>query len=853
MTDDVDPIGIDQCDREPIHIPGSIQSFGCLVACGREDWVVSHVSANGEDFGLDPQSIMGRTLKDAIGREQFHAVSNALSASTAPGLPGRVFDLTMLDGRNWNLTVHAHGNRSIVELEPVRGHVDALTPLVIVRSMLARMHDAANVTDLCNLAVRQIRALIGFDRVMIYQFLHDGSGSVIAENRANDLSSFLEHHYPASDIPRQARELYLKSWLRQIADVAATPIPIVAAPEHAAPPLDMTYSALRSVSPVHIEYLRNMQVAASLSISIIVAGQLWGLIACHNGTPRVVPSDVRVTAELFGQAFSLQLQTLARADVADMLRQARTGIDRIISALSPDRPLAETLGSRLADVAKILPCDGAGLWLDGTLHAWGSHPPEAAMPALVECIGQVGDGGVFSTHALAQTHPPAISYAAEVSGLLALPLSRDGQNLLMLFRREFVRTISWAGNPAKAVEISAGAPRLSPRKSFALWSDEVRHQSSAWSAPDRLTAEALRTALLEIVLRHSELVAVERERADHLQRVQTAEFNHRVKNALALVAALVAQSKIGHTSLPSFVADLEGRLNSLSLAHDLASRHEPLELRKLLEAELHPFEQTSIGRIELEGPAVWFTEHAARVMALVVHELTTNAAKHGALKSPDGTISVRWHRGGAGDCEFDWIERCATPVAPSTRTGFGSLVIRRQIPFELGGRSELSFTPHGLEVHLHLPASGIADPPPTTILRGNGLAAPAIDRSSTVLDGRSVLVVEDSLMIALRFEQTLKHLGAAQVWIAGTLDEAMSLLSTERLDLVVLDVDLKGTPSFPLADVLLARGVPFFFETGYGLSVQLPVRFARVPVISKPPNESALIRALATVTRSGGP
>ncbi|HRD79043.1 MAG TPA: GAF domain-containing protein, partial [Hyphomicrobiaceae bacterium] len=331
-------VDLAHCDREPIHIPGLVQSFGCLIACRSDSWTVSHVSANCTAFGLDAPLVLGQPFKAAVGREASHEVANALSVSMAPGLPGRLFDVLLASGQRCDIAVHSHAGRIIVELEPMQTETDASTPLVIVRSMLARMQDAADVDSLCAIAVKQIRALINFDRVMIYRFLQDGSGCVIAESRSDDVPSFLEHHYPASDIPRQARELYVKSWLRLISNVHAVPVPLLVAASDATVPLDLTYSTLRSVSPVHIEYLRNMQVGASLSISIVVGGALWGLIACHNRTARVVPPDIRVTAEFFGQAFSLQLQTLARADAAEMLRQARDRIHQIVSELPPDEP-----------------------------------------------------------------------------------------------------------------------------------------------------------------------------------------------------------------------------------------------------------------------------------------------------------------------------------------------------------------------------------------------------------------------------------------------------------------------------------------------------------------------------------
>ncbi|HRD78252.1 MAG TPA: HWE histidine kinase domain-containing protein, partial [Hyphomicrobiaceae bacterium] len=292
---------------------------------------------------------------------------------------------------------------------------------------------------------------------------------------------------------------------------------------------------------------------------------------------------------------------------------------------------------------------------------------------------------------------------------------------------------------------------------------------------------------------------------------------------------------------------LEGRLNSLALAHDLASRNEPMELRQLLETELGPFDSEATGRIDLRGPAVWFSQHAASVMALVVHELATNAAKYGALSRPEGSIGVSWHLANDGTCDISWVEQSPVPVSVVARTGFGTLIITRQIPFELGGSSEMSFTPRGLVARLRIPAASIALPPRTSTGRPLHASAATADATAQLLAGRTVLVVEDNLIVALRFEQALKHLGADRIVIAGTLEQAMTLAMSDSVSLVVLDINLRGTRSYAVADTLMERDVPFFFATGYGIDADLPERFKHIPIVPKPSTEAALLRTITSV------
>jgi len=845
MTRPVTETDLSSCDREPIHIPGSVQPFGAMLACDSTSWIVTHASENIGITGHPASTVIGRQLKNVVGRDTFHAITNALSTVAAPGIPGRLFDHELETGQRWNISVHDMAGRTVVEFEPVQTSYKEAAALLIVRSMLARMQGAHTALDVCRIAADQLRLLIDFDRVMIYRFLEDGSGRVVAESRVEGVQSFLGHHYPASDIPKQARALYLKNWLRLIADVDSDPVPIFAGPEHHSTDLDLTYCSLRSVSPIHIEYLQNMGVRASMSISIIVGGSLWGLIACHNNHPRIVPPDVRVASEFFGQAFSLQLQTLERADVAEMLHEARRRLDLFMSSLPSSSSLVEALGPRLEQIASLLPCDGVGLWVDGHWMHHGLVPPAPDVTALIGFLDEVVSDACYATNQLPIVHPPATSYADSASGLLAVPLSRLPGDYLILFRKEVIGTIAWAGNPEKLAVWSDGAERLSPRKSFELWREEVRHRSAVWEPQERLTAEALRMSLFEIVLKLSELTARERSKAAEQQRIYATEFNHRVKNALALIRALVSQSKDQSSSLPSFVADLEGRIRSLAMAHDLATRPGTIALQRLLEVELTPFNAPASDRLILSGPAIYLDARASTVLSLVVHELTTNAVKYGSLSVPEGILSVRWTLEDEGACKIEWIERNGPTVEKQTRTGFGSLLITRQVAFELGGRTSLNFFATGLEATFWIPAANLS------------LEAESVSDTGQTSEARSgtayrttplenVLVVEDSLILAVDLETALRRLGAKNVYVSGSLNDAIMIAESAELDIAILDINLKDQPSFPIADRLTERGIPFIFATGYGRDWQFRDRFESVPVLAKPFTNSALQAAIET-------
>jgi light-regulated signal transduction histidine kinase (bacteriophytochrome)/CheY-like chemotaxis protein len=851
MTATTPPLtDLSACDKEPIHIPGTIQPPGGLVVLEPVNWRITHASANIETLTAIPHDkLVGQTLSAALGRDLAHRLTNALTTSLGPTLPGRAFGLDLQGGALCNAAIHSHDDRILLEFEPALASREDTLPLLLVRAMLTRMQDARTTVGVCEAAIDQLHTLIGFDRVMVYQFLHDGSGCVIAEKTRPGTASFLGHHYPASDIPAQARALYVKNWIRTIADVNAVPVPILPPQSRSERPIDLSYCSQRSVSPIHIEYLKNMGVAASMSISIVVGGALWGMIACHHGLPRQVAAETRVAAELFGQAFSLQLHAIQRLDATQLLRAARARLDKLAAELPSTGTLLESLGPRLVSLASILPCDGAGLWISGEWQSTGAVPMACDVPALAGLLAAKAKGDIFATHQLSLLLPEASRYAETACGMLAVPLSRTPGDYLIFFRREFIQSINWAGDPDKPVQEANPGERLSPRKSFEIWKKEVRGTSRVWEGSDRLAAEALRITLLEVVLRFTEVVAQEKAKTAEQQRVFVSELNHRVKNALALVGALVKQSQSSHESISMFIADLEGRILSLAKAHDQANTPGALDLRALIETELAPFQAPGTGRIVIEGAAMALDNRAFAVLALVFHEMTTNAAKHGALSVTGGGVAVRWQIDNDGACALLWSENNGPRVVTPARTGFGSKLIERQIPFELGGTVSVAYDPDGVRIFLRIPAQNIVRVPaamatPTAPVR---VSIPVVSAVAMPFAGRSFLVVEDSLLVALETEDILIKSGATRVTVCSTVEQARVHLAAERPDFAILDINLTGGTSIPVADVLLAARIPFVFATGYGAKDALPDRFAAVHILTKPYSRVPLI---ATIERA---
>ena len=842
MPNEVD---ISNCDCEPIQHPGRVQSHGCLIACNPTLETVRRRSANAPAIlGLDPARFEGAAFADLVGESFAHALRNALSKARDPRRPGLLFGRRPPGAaRSFDVSVHACGNSAIVEFEPAAS--EAAGALDIARNLISRTQSRPHLHDLIAIAPRLTRAVLGYDRVMVYRFDVDGSGKVIAEDKRADLESFSGQHFPAGDIPAQARALYLNNTIRVIVDAHDAGVALSPGSEERAAPLDLSYAHLRAVSPIHLEYLRNMGVAASMSLSVVVNGALWGLIACHHYERKALTLAERVAAEMFAEVFSLRVEAFERAEALCAATRAREALDRIVAETSAETRVDEFLRSRLAALNALIPSDGVGVFLDGEWSVEGVAPPADRLAALGAYLRERGGARVYATHALSREFPQAAEYAPEASGLLAAPLSQLSRDYLVFFRREQVETLNWGGDPHKTYATGPHGDRLSPRKSFEIWKQTVRSQCAPWTEVDRQTAEAARVQLLEIMMRHSEALARQRRDAEVRQKTLNEELNHRVKNILALIKSLVSQDAGAGRDVATYAAALRGRIIALANAHDQVVRSDGGgPLTALARAELGPYASRDL---QISGPDIVLDARAYSVLALVLHELATNAAKYGALSPTGGRLDLSWRLDERGDCRLDWRESGGPAVAPPSRVGFGASLIRRSVPFDLGGESEIEYPPEGVRARLTVPREYFED------RSSQPSAAPcAAEAAAPVprpLADQRVLLVEDQYVIALDAEQILKDSGAGEVLIAATPAEAERMLSGSRPDVAVLDVNLGRATSVGIAERLRAMGVSFIFATGYGDSRMIPEEFREVPVVRKPYSAAALVAGIGSARR----
>jgi light-regulated signal transduction histidine kinase (bacteriophytochrome) len=843
-------VDLTNCDREPIHILGAIQPIGFLLAL-TADWIVARASANTADFiGFAPDYLIGKPLAEVLDAKVIHALRNRTAMLRGVDSVERMFNCEIVSGgKCFDVALHLSGGQIVIEAEPASAeHGDATG---MVRSMIARLDQCDDMAAFYREGARQIRALAGFDRVMVYRFAADGSGEVVAEAVRAGIGKFFGLHYPASDIPQQARELYKRNLLRIITDVNATPVAIVPQRDEAGRPLDLSLSVLRAVSPIHIEYLKNMGVEASMSISIIVEGRLWGLFACHHYAPLCPSFERRSVSELFAQMFSMRLESRERQATVDFERRARDISDQLLGAVASDETLLKDpdwLGDILTHAIQ---ADGVGVWIAGNHAFSGTAPPLEDFRKIIRALNGTAAGKVFATDHIAALVPGAERFASDAAGMLAIPISRAPRDYVVLFRSELVRSVRWGGDPHKPVEYGPNGPRLSPRESFQEWKELVEGRSRPFTASELRVAETLRATLIEVVLRLADEASAERQQASARQELLIAELNHRVRNILGVIRGLIRQSQPSEEPVKEFVKLVDGRIHALARAHNQITDDHwgPAPMQALIDAEAAAFVDER-DRVVSDGVPVLLNPQAYSTMALVLHELVTNSTKYGSLSLPEGRVRISWRRNAEQDLVIHWQESGGPPVQAPTRRGFGTTIIDRSVPYDLGGAAQIDYNPDGVSAQFRIPARHVSE--------AKSVAGPAIrfPRASLghpqapphkMLAGFDVLLVEDSLIIALDAEDIATRLGAETVATAATVEGALDAIEANRPRVAMLDINLGDRNSFPVADRLLDLGIPFIFATGYGEQAQLPMDHRGRTVVQKPYTLENVARAMDEV------
>ncbi|MGC8201181.1 HWE histidine kinase domain-containing protein [Aliiroseovarius sp. PTFE2010] len=815
-------LNLTDCDLEPVHLIGRVQPHGAVLAMDA-NWIVTHASENIGDFvGIPAKDAIGQPIAGLLSEDAVHRIRTKVQmiggTDTVLAIRGETFPACRVD-----VSVSHDNGVTLLDIERhAEDHSDG--EMSMLAPILARLPDTDDIKQLTKAVARGFKALTGFDRVMVYRFAKDGTGEVIAEVAASGMDPYLGLRYPATDIPKQARALLLRNPVRLIADVSDPGVAILGQSE-----LDLSLSGIRAVSPIHLEYLRNMGVASTMTVSLIVSGRLWGLVSLHHRQPFAVPMALRHASQLLGELISQRITaTLIRQEInaialADSLHEPLLNSTKECSDIAQILPqLSESLGTVISFDALAF-INGDQIFTSG--NTWkGDALRQLLSPLIVgQSMRQTNDLGKAASEA--GLH--------DLAGALAIPLL-PGQAVFLL-RRQVTQTIRWAGAPTKKDNAQG---RLQPRASFEAWSEEKKEQSEPWSDRDVRIANRLRTILLEMTLNIQGNVESRLRRTSQNQDTIISELNHRVRNVFALVRGIITQSRtVQNRDEINVILD---RISALTQAHDQLTHHNGVSLSRLLKSEVQAFTGANEDKLTLVGPDQWASADAAPTIALVLHELVTNAVKYGALSNQTGTVKLSVDHDDNEHVVLTWEENGGPEVQEPDRRGFGSTIIENSIPFELGGEAEVHYCRSGLRVTLRIPA-GYFEPsgqnhPPAEDEEMEELCKDPLAHIARLF------LVEDNALIAMDVADSLEQLGAREVVVIRSVADGMEQMKFGTPDFAILDVNLGGESSQALAEHLVGLGCPIALATGYGRDDPILQGFPDAPLMQKPYDRGAIAR-----------
>ena len=495
-------VDISNCEKEPIHIIGKSQAHGVIVACDKNTLKISQIGKNTyEYFGVAFNELLSEDLSVLIGETASKDFRDEIEKGEQ--LEVREFEI---NGSKFIAIPHISGESLIIDFEVSR---DSLNPYKYQRELsriLNILGASETPEELCSDAAKITRNIFGYDRVMVYKFDEEWNGEVIAEEKEQNLESWLGLHYPASDIPRQSRELFMKHRVRIIGDVNYEPVPIE--PELSpinGQPLDLSRSELRGVSPIHIEYLQNMKVGASLTAALISNGKLWGLLACHHYSSKIIDYYHRQTCDFLTQIFSNELTLKETNRYIHKLEEWGQIRDELVTQIESESKIKKGLTDKEVIFTDLMDCDGGALMLNNKLRLVGKTPSKKQVKHLIKDYLAEKEESVYFTKNLSKFYPPAHDFIDTGSGILSIKLGRSDHDFLIWFRPQVIQQVNWGGNPQDKVSYDESKKRITPRKSFEKWTQNLTGVSNAWLDYQISAASAIRESLGSIILEKQKL------------------------------------------------------------------------------------------------------------------------------------------------------------------------------------------------------------------------------------------------------------------------------------------------------------------------------------------------------------
>lgn len=562
------------CDREPIHIPGQIQSHGFLLVVDRE-YIIRFHSDNIDTFikGVSI-NLLGKSIDHVESILNNDGQKNFISQLLKVGIASKSFhqinpSSIQINNVRFLLIISPTDNFYLLEFEAANTLLKTDVQKMIGHSISLMLVDK-KLQNLLDNSVVQVKKVIGYDRVLIYRFAEDGHGEVVAEAKNDKLETWYGLHYPASDIPLQARQLYKKNLTRIIADVNSLPSKIITEVGNDIP-LDLSNAQLRAVSPIHIQYLKNMGVASSFSISLLYKNELWGLLACHNYTPRFIDYEARESSKLIGLILSSALEFMQNEAYKELQEVYKNNLDKLSKYLLKTSSIEDALTREPINLLAVVNATGAVLVYEKNRVTLGDTPVNEDLDKLQVWIKETVRDQIFYTASLAAVYPAAHAFKSIASGMMLLVLSKELEEYIIWFKPEVLRTITWAGNPDKPVEILPdGAMNISPRNSFEAWLQTVNATSHSWNEQEIKSVTILKEEVLYAInLKASAIRLLNEKLREAYEELDTFSYtiSHDLKNPITAIRAytqLLSLSPIVDEDIKKIIYRIEERADKMN-------------------------------------------------------------------------------------------------------------------------------------------------------------------------------------------------------------------------------------------------------------------------------------------------
>ena len=770
----------------------SVQAHAAVVGVS-QTWQVIAASENLAVLSGEPaESMIGQSFSQFFSEEVVHRIRSLAQVLSDHDPVVRHQGVTISDPDHVvDVIATLVGTDIFFEFEPAEIAPGLPTEVEQVLRLIRRVARKNALDQAAIEGARTVRAFSGYDRVSVHRLGKAGLTRALGSTGNPPLASD-----PGADL-LQAHANGLWRHMHVIADTAADNVEL-----HVADTSVDRIDGLCNLGPMDTlrDALDTAGIRAAMTIPILYKDNLWGAFLCHHTQPNLPTVAHRSALALFALLFGYELERLTERRATAASRQATVLLDEMLASVEETPNFSAALAQAATDIRTLVPHDGVIVWNQGHFSTTGLTVAEGEFERLFNYVQRRAADDVLLVDRLSDIGFSSAVLDADTTAMMAIPLGRSAQDLVLLFRQV----------------------RNDPQR------------VASWLEWEVLAGRALRGVLTEIQLRLAEDSREDNQNFVDRQSLLIAELNHRVRNILNLIVGLVKQGRQEATSLDRYADDLIARLQALSGAHDQLTETGwtwvslSTILRRTLEAELN----ATPPRVMLSGKDVALSPAAYATMALVMHELTANARAHGALSEPSGSVEVAVWRRDDGWLELTWDEQGGPPVEESSQRRFGIELIRNAVPHELRGTAAVSFETGRLHATFAVPPTHLRDAMEDT--PAEALRAQKEDPLNQINIDGAALVLEDSLIISLDTTDMLRTIGATDIHLCNSVEAALDRLDEGDVTFALLDVNLGPETSLAVAEQLYSDGIPAVLATGYSAQEKVLADFPPLPILTKP-------------------